>query len=103
MSLIEELLLNMKNPSIKFNLAVGLIIGIIIFVMRIGIKYVLLSDMANKGLNYTPENQKKLLIKNNKSLTKTVGLYYWFIGSAKRLIILISQRYLHENLLRVFL
>ena len=61
-SLIEEVVFNMKNPSIKFNLAVGLIIGIIIFVMRIGIKYVLLSDMANKGLNYTPENQKKLLI-----------------------------------------
>ncbi len=61
-SLIEEVVFNMKNPSIKFNLAVGLIIGIIIFVMRIGIKYVLLSDMASKGLNYTPENQKKLLI-----------------------------------------
>ena len=52
----------MKNPSIKFNLAVSLIIGIIIIVIRLVIKYMLLSDIANKEINYTPENKKKLLI-----------------------------------------
>ena len=61
-SVIEELILKMKNPSIKFNLAVSLIIGIIIIVIRLVIKYMLLSDIANKEINYTPENKKKLLI-----------------------------------------
>jgi FlaA1/EpsC-like NDP-sugar epimerase len=61
-SLIEELLLNMKNPSIKLNMVVGLVIGIIMISYRLIIRYVLLSDVVNKGINYTSENQKKLLI-----------------------------------------
>ena len=61
-SLIEELFLNMKNPSIKLNLMVGLIIGLIIVSSRLLMKYVLLADVVNKGINYTPENQKKLLL-----------------------------------------
>lgn len=61
-SLIEELLLHMKNPSIKLNLTVGLIIGFLIVIYRLVIRYALLSDIANKGINYTPENQEKLLI-----------------------------------------
>lgn len=60
-SLIEEII-GMKNPSIKFNLTSGIIIGIITIAYRLVIRYALLSDIANKGINYTPENQKKLLI-----------------------------------------
>lgn len=60
-SMIEKLI-GMKNPSIKLNLTVGLAIGIIIVVFRLLIKYVLLFDIVNKGINYTSEDQKKLLI-----------------------------------------
>jgi FlaA1/EpsC-like NDP-sugar epimerase len=61
-SLIEELILNMKNPSIKLNLIIGIVIGIIIVSYHLIIRYVLLSDVVNKGIKYTPEHQKKLLI-----------------------------------------
>lgn len=61
-SVIEELILNMKNPSIKLNLTVGVIVGLIIVASRLLMKYVLLADVVNKGINYTSENQKKLLI-----------------------------------------
>ncbi|WP_407394107.1 polysaccharide biosynthesis protein [Methanobrevibacter sp.] len=61
-SVIEELVLHMKNPSIKLNLAVGLLIGFLIVVYRLVIRYALLSDIANKGINYTDENQERLLI-----------------------------------------
>lgn len=61
-SLIEEIFLNMKNPSIKLNLSIGIIIGIIIVASRLMIKYILLSDIVNKGINYSPDDQKKLLI-----------------------------------------
>ena len=60
-SMLEDLL-GMKNPSIKYNVAVGTLIGIIIVVYRLVIRYALLSDIANKGIKYTAENQKKLLI-----------------------------------------
>ena len=60
-SMIEKLI-GMKNPSIKLNLTVGLTIGILIVVFRLLIKYVLLSDIVNKGINYSSEDQKKLLI-----------------------------------------
>ena len=52
----------MKNPSIKLNLITGLVIGIIMISYRLIIRYVLLSDVAHKGIKYTSENQKKLLI-----------------------------------------
>ena len=61
-SLIEDLFLKMKNPSIKLNLIIGAVIGIIIISYHLIIRYVLLSDVVNKGINYTPENQKKLLL-----------------------------------------
>ena len=61
-SIIEEIVLHMKNPSIKLNLAAGILIGILIVVFHLVIRYALLSDIANKGINYTAENQKKLLI-----------------------------------------
>nr|WP_295001573.1 nucleoside-diphosphate sugar epimerase/dehydratase [uncultured Methanobrevibacter sp.] len=61
-SLIEELILHMQNPSIKLNLLTGFVIGMILISYRMIIKYVLLSDVVNKGINYTSENQKKLLI-----------------------------------------
>lgn len=61
-SLIEEIVLNMKNPSIKLNLITGVVIGILIVSYHLVIRYILLSDIVNKGINYTPENQKKLLI-----------------------------------------
>ena len=61
-SVIEELVLHMKNPSIKLNLVVGLLIGFLIVVYRLVIRYALLSDIANKGINYTDENQERLLI-----------------------------------------
>ena len=60
-SIIEDVI-GMKNPSIKYNVAVGILIGIILVVYRLVIRYALLSDIANKGINYTPKNQKKLLI-----------------------------------------
>ena len=60
-SILEDIL-GMKNPSIKYNVAVGILIGIIIVVYRLVIRYALLSDIANKGINYAAENQKKLLI-----------------------------------------
>ncbi len=60
-SMLEDIL-GMKNPSIKYNVAVGILIGIILVIYRIVIRYALLSDIANKGINYTPENQEKLLI-----------------------------------------
>lgn len=60
-SLIEDII-GMKNPSIKFNLTTGIFIGIITVVYRLVIRYALLSDIANKGINYTYENQEKLLI-----------------------------------------
>jgi len=60
-SLIEEIGLHMINPSIKHNLLVGLIIGIIMIAYRLVIRYFLLKDVENKGM---PEidGQKKLLI-----------------------------------------
>lgn len=61
-SLIEELILDMKNPSIKLNLAVGVLVGIIIIASRISIKYYLLSHSTNNRIEYTPENQEKLLL-----------------------------------------
>ena len=61
-SLIEDLFLGMKNPSIKLNLIIGLVIGIIMISYRLIIRYVLLSDVAHKGIKYASENQKKLLI-----------------------------------------
>ena len=61
-SLIEEIFLNMKNPSIKLNLITGLVIGMILIAYRLIIRYVLLSDVVNKGINYTSDDQKKLLI-----------------------------------------
>ena len=61
-SLIEEIILNMVNPSIKLNLGIGILIGCIMVAYRLIIKYVLLYDVVNKGINYTDKNQKKLLI-----------------------------------------
>lgn len=61
-SLIEEIFLKMKNPSIKLNLITGLVIGMILITYRLIIRYVLLSDVVNKGINYTSDDQKKLLI-----------------------------------------
>ena len=61
-SLIEEIFLKMKNPSIKLNLITGLVIGMILIAYRLIIRYVLLSDVVNKGINYTSDDQKKLLI-----------------------------------------
>ena len=87
-SLIEELVLNMKNPSIKLNLMVGLIIGLIIVSSRLLMKYVLLADVVNKGINYTSDNQKKLLIIGGgysandiiKTLNSTLKGQYDIIG-----------------------
>lgn len=87
-SIIEELILHMKNPSIKLNLAVGILIGVLIVVFHMIIKYALLSDIANKGINYTDENQEKLLIigggysANNiiKTLKSTMKGKYEIIG-----------------------
>ena len=61
-SLIEEIILNMVNPSIKLNLGIGILIGCVMVAYRLIIKYVLLYDVVNKGINYTDKNQKKLLI-----------------------------------------
>lgn len=61
-SLIEELVLHMVNPSIKHNLIIGLVIGAVMVAYRLIIRYVLLSDVVNKGIHPAQENQKKLLI-----------------------------------------
>lgn len=60
-SVIEELILHMKNPSIKLNLAVGVLVGILVVVFRLIIKYVLLSNMAN-ATDDEEESPEKLLI-----------------------------------------
>ncbi len=87
-SIIEELVLHMKNPSIKLNLAAGILIGILIVVFHLVIRYALLSDIANKGINYTAENQEKLLIIGGgysandiiKTLNSTLKGKYEIIG-----------------------
>ena len=61
-SLIEDLFLHMKNPSIKLNLLTGLVIGIIIVAYHLIIRYALLSDIAHKGITHPSQNQKNLLI-----------------------------------------
>ena len=61
-SLIEDLFLNMKNPSIKLNMIVGFVIGVIMISYRMIIRYVLLNDAAKKGTSSTGKNHKKLLI-----------------------------------------
>ncbi len=60
-SLIEELALNMKNPSIKLNLVVGLVIGMIIIAYHLIIRYMLLSNPSSKR-NGDSSKKKKLLI-----------------------------------------
>ena len=60
-SVIEEFA-GMKNPSIKLNLGVGFLVGIIIVIFHMVIKYVLVSDIANKGINYPDDEKEKLLI-----------------------------------------
>lgn len=61
-SLIEDLVLNMKNPSVKLNLIIGLVIGIIMIAYRLIIKFVLLSDAVHRGMKNSGENKKRLLI-----------------------------------------
>ena len=61
-SLIEDLFLHMKNPSIKLNLLIGFVIGIILIAYRLIIRYVLLNDAAHKGISNHAENKKRLLI-----------------------------------------
>ncbi len=59
-SIIEEVILKMKNPSIFQNLIIGLIIAIILITYRLVIKYYLLND-ANKDMK-SPEGHKKNLL-----------------------------------------
>lgn len=61
-SVLEDIVLNMNQPSIKLNLVIGLIIGFIIVATRVLLRYLLLADVLNKGIKYTPEDQKRLLI-----------------------------------------
>ena len=61
-SLVEEIILNMKNPSIKLNLIIGLVIGVIMISYRLIIRYILLNDAVKKGTGNPDENRKKLLI-----------------------------------------
>lgn len=61
-SFIEELFLNMKNPTIKHNLVIAIVIGLLMIVYRLLIKYVLLNDVANNNNNSESENKKRLLI-----------------------------------------
>lgn len=60
-SVIEDLVLHMKNPSIKINLIVGLLIGLIVVGYRLVIRNLLLAN-SNKSDEYIPENPEKLLI-----------------------------------------
>lgn len=59
---MEKFILKMQHPSIKFNLTVGLIIGLIIITSRLITKYILLVGVSNNGKEDVPANQKKLLI-----------------------------------------
>ena len=61
-SAIEELILHMKNPSIAHNLLIAVIIAVIMIAYRMIIKYVLLNDVANKGIKPSSDNKKRLLI-----------------------------------------
>ena len=85
---IEHLFFKMKNPSIKLNLLVGLVIGIIMVSYRLILRYVLLSDAAHKGIRQTSENRKRLLIigggysANNiiKTIKSTMRGQYEIVG-----------------------
>ncbi|AMD18413.1 hypothetical protein TL18_01480 [Methanobrevibacter sp. YE315] len=59
-SIIEEFL-GMRDPALKVNLAVGVITGVLIVIVRIIIKSILLSNPANNG-DKTDENLEKLLL-----------------------------------------
>lgn len=61
-SFIEELFLGMKNPTIKHNLVIAIVIGILMVVYRLLIKYVLLNDVVSNNNNSESENKKRLLI-----------------------------------------
>lgn len=60
-TLIAEWYFKIQHPSIKVNLGMGIIIGVIIVVYRIIIKHVLLSDAIYSGINNV-EAQENLLI-----------------------------------------
>ena len=61
-SIIGDFAFNVQNPTIKSNLAIGVLIGIIIVVYRIITKHVLLSDMASREKTEITKFQENLLI-----------------------------------------
>lgn len=61
-SIIGDFAFNVQNPTIRYNLIIGLIIGILIVANRLIIRYALLSDIANRGINYSSPDRKNLLI-----------------------------------------
>ena len=87
-SLIEELVLDMKNPSIKLNLAVGFLIGIIVITSRLTIKHYLLSSTAKPEKYKVTESPEKLLLIGGgysandiiKTLNSTLKGKYEIIG-----------------------
>ena len=86
-SLIEEIGLHMVNPSIKHNLLVGLIIGIIMIAYRLVIRYFLLKDVENKGMSHIKSEKKLLIIGGGysandiiKTLNSTLKGKYEIVG-----------------------
>ena len=86
-SLIEEIGLHMANPSIKHNLLVGLIIGIIMIAYRLVIRYFLLKDVENKGMSHIKSEKKLLIIGGGysandiiKTLNSTLKGKYEIVG-----------------------
>ena len=61
-SIIGDFAFHVQNPTIKSNLAIGILIGIIIVVYRIITKHLLLSDMAGKERKEITKFQENLLI-----------------------------------------
>jgi len=86
-SLIEEIGLHMVHPSIKHNLLVGLIIGIIMIAYRLVIRYFLLKDVENKGMSHIKSEKKLLIIGGGysandiiKTLNSTLKGKYEIVG-----------------------
>lgn len=61
-SIIGDAFFSVQNPTIRYNLIIGLLIGIIIVANRLLIRYALLSDVANKGIRPKYDNKQNLLI-----------------------------------------
>ena len=61
-SIIERVFLHMNHPSIKFNLAVGVLVGILIITFHVTLRGFLIYDVENDRSKDKTEDPEKLLI-----------------------------------------